>query len=370
MKSKNVLYVLKELKFSGAEIMYVDAAEFFIEKGCALTVIAIAPNLGEFAPSFLKAGYRVLHMPFPTSNPLALFNYYINFIRFLKRNRIDVVHNHCLNTILGMALCAWFANIKCVYTLHNVYPTRAVTYPYHFFSRWIAKNMFSCKIQSISDSVYKHELKLYFNKTIKIYNWYGSRRFYPAEITEKQTMREKLGIDQNAYVIISVGGCSPVKRHSDIINALPIVLKELPNSLYLHLGEGCSTLEELQLANDLFVANKIRFCGNRKNVRDFLITSDVYVMPSRFEGIPITTIEAMACSIPAILYDVPGLRDFNNDGENCILIPEDYSLLAEKILFLQRNKRFTVELTTKGRLFVNKYFDMRTNLDKIYDLYN
>lgn len=64
-------------------------------------------------------------------------------------------------------------------------------------------------------------------------------------------------------------------------------------------------------------------------------------MPSKHEGIPITTIEAMACLTPSILYNVPGLRDFNKNKECSKVIEEDYNALAKTIVELYRDKKAT-----------------------------
>ena len=98
--------------------------------------------------------------------------------------------------------------------------------------------MLSCKFQTISDSVYDNERLYYHNDTIKIYNWFGNKRFFPADKAEKQAVRKELGISKDSFVIISVGGCSVNKRHHDIIKALPDLLKEKNNLMYLHLGQG------------------------------------------------------------------------------------------------------------------------------------
>ena len=77
--------------------------------------------------------------------------------------------------------------------------------------------------------------------------------------------------------------------------------------------------------------------GNQKEVRKFLIVSDVYLMTSHYEGISLTTIEALACKIPAILYDVPGLRDFNKEQLCSLLIPEQATEIVKAIKKLRTN---------------------------------
>lgn len=365
-----IVHILYELKYSGAEIMYVDAAPLFQKKGCELTVVAAAANLGEFAPNFERAGYKVMHKEYPQLiNYGGRLRYYREFTKFLKAENYDVVHIHFFKAMWGMALCAWLAGKKSVYTIHAISPTSWYSYFYHTLLRWSAKKIFKCRFHSIGDSVHDYELKLYGNKTTKIENWYGSDRYFPAENDEKEQVRNELDIPNDAFVLISVGGCDYNKRHHDIIKSLPIVTKQISNVIYLHLGTGYTEHEEKKLSEDLEVAKHIRFCGNQPNVRKYLIASDIYIMTSRSEGLPITALEAMACNLPSIFYNVTGLRDFNNNGENSILIPEDYRVLAEKINYLYTHPKIRVKIANNAKNMANKYYHMEKNVDQIYELY-
>ena len=263
-----VLHILHELKFSGAEIMYVDAASLFQEKGYDLYVLATAERL-EHAPYFEKAGYKVLHKPYPQlKNYGKRILYYIRFIRFLKQEKIAVVHNHSHFTMWGIALCAWIARIRSIYTFHSVFAYGKVSYVYHLFLRWSAKYIFKCIFHSISDSVYDNELQLHYNTTTKIYNWYGSNRYYPAQRMKRIEVRKELDIPLDALVLISVGGCNKNKRHSDIIKALCEIKKKNTNCIYLHLGKGISEPDEMELVKDLDLEHNVRFCGNKDNVKN------------------------------------------------------------------------------------------------------
>lgn len=364
-----VIHYLHELKFSGAEIMYVDAAPVFQKLGCKLYVVNTTLKLGEYAQYFEKAGFTVFHKPYP-KGLIERWKYYNNSIKLLREEKIDVVHIHSSGLKWGLSFCAWRAGCKSVYTFHNVFRSHWYSYLYHWWLRWCAKNIFGCTFQTISDSVYENEKAYYHNDTVKIYNWYGNNRFYPAKQEEKQQIRERLNIPQDALVIISVGGCSPIKRHTDMIKALHAIVKENFNTIYLHLGEGISLQEEKELAKKLDISDNVYFCGNQKEVRQYLIASDIYVMPSKHEGIPITTIEAMACKIPCILYNVPGLRDFNKEKECSELIEENYNTLAEAILKLYNDKDRQRYLRENAKAFVDKNFFLETNVKKIFELYN
>lgn len=365
---KKVLHILHELKYSGAEIMYAGAAPVFQELGYELYVINSAARLGEYAVHFEKAGYKVLHWPYP-KGILERWKYYANVIKFIKSEHIDVIHIHDSGLKWGMSYCAWRAGIKVVYTCHNCFPIRWFSRPYQIYLRYTAKHIFSCKIQSISNSVYNNELHRFYNRTTLINNWYNNRRFFPATEEEKQMVRKGLGILNQTLVLISVGGCSLIKQHTEIIKALSEVIKAQPDVLYLHLGEGSLLDEEVKLAQSLGVSDHIRFLGNKDDVRRFLIAADIYLMTSQFEGISITTIEAMACRIPAILYDVPGLRDFNSQQECAMLIEADHHILAKSILSLYSNKSYAERLKNDAYKRVNTIYNMDVNVGKIVELY-
>lgn len=366
-----ILHILNELKYSGAEIMYVDAAPIFQEKGCELSVMATSKELGEFAINFKKAGYTVLHLPMPVIKKyFKRLWYYRKIITLLNSEKYQVVHIHSSGAMWGFALCARLTNTKSIYTFHNVFPTHFYSYPYHVFLRWSAKYLFQCKFHAISDSVYNNELKLYHNNTTKIYNWYGNKRYFPSSPDEKISIRRELGIDIDSLVVISVGGCSIVKRHSDIITALPLILDKIPNTIYLHLGFGETQGKEKNLALSLGIGKNVWFCNNQEDVRKYLIASDIYLMPSRFEGISITTIEAMACRIPTILYDVPGLRDFNKEGKHSILIAEDFKVLANAVVEMVANPKGTEMMINNAKLSVDKLYNLQTNANEIYELYS
>lgn len=365
-----VLHILNELKFSGAEIMYTNAAKIFQDFGCELTVLETSSNYGEYTPYFEKSGYKVIHKTYPT-NLRKKIQYYKDIIKLLKEDKYDVVHIHRANMKFGMSYCAYRAGIKSIYTIHSVFKSHWYSYILHLLQRIIMNNLFKCTFQAISDTVYKHEKQYYYNKNvIQIYNWYDSNRFYPPHPNDKQAIRERLNIPQDALVVISIGGCSPIKRHTEIIKSLPSVIKKYPNTIYIHLGSGVSLEQEEKLTKELKLNNHIRFYGNQTNVRDFLIASDIYIMCSTHEGISLTTIEAMACKIPAILYDVPGLRDFNKEKECSMLIPEDYNILSKSIIELYNNKPLQNSLIENAYTFIHNNFDMKTNATNIFKLYS
>lgn len=363
-----VLHILDELKFSGAEIMYVAAAKQFQDLGCELYVVNTADRLGDYTPFFREAGYTVLHWPYEHLSIFQKMVYWHRTIRYIRQNKIDVVHVHRPDMKCPMAYCAWRAGVRSVFTYHSEFPSRVITYPYHVLLRYACQYLFHQVQQTISDSVYDHERHYFHNPTIQINNWYNTNKFYPARAGEKVQVRQTFDIPADALVIISIGGCSDIKRHEDILQAVAIARQTCPRILYLHLGEGDKTAEEQQLAVSLGIQDVVRFMGNQKDVRPYLIAADIYVMSSRNEGIAITAIEAMACSVPAVLYRVPGLWDFNKHGDCSVLVEEKPAFLAEAILQLSQDPALQQRLTQQASNYIHQEFDMETNVRKIFDV--
>ena len=93
---------------------------------------------------------------------------------------------------------------------------------------------------------------------------------------------------------------------------------------------------------------------------------DLFVMPSRYEGLSLAMIEAMACGLPIIASDVRGLKDYITNEQNGLLFPVgDYKALAERILQLANNRKLRSKLSQGARESFEKEYDMRKNIRSI-----
>lgn len=366
-----VLHIFNEIKFSGAEIMYENAAPLFQYQGIEMIALSTGNQVGEFAENFKSANIQVQHMRLPIHaiNPIFLIKYFKNIYDLIKKENIDIIHIHRSRHFLFFSFIGFILKKRTIRTVHNVFKHRKWTWMKGYLDRFVATNFFNVKFQTIGASVYQNELQYYKNESIIVNNWYNGNKFYPLNSdNEKQKLRNSLGIPMDATVIVSTGGCSHIKNHHDIIKALQLVNEKL-KCFYLHLGQGKTENEEHELARFLGVYDKIHFLGIRQNVRDYLIISDIYVMPSRFEGLSIAAIEAMACGLPSILYDVPGLRDMIENNDNGFLIAESYSVLSEKILTLAQNPTLRKTQGCHAQQFVEHNFSATNGVKGIIQIY-
>ena len=369
-KTMKVLHLFNEIKFSGAEIMYANGASLFQANGIEMLAFSTGNSLGDFAHEFERKNINTYHRSINPGINLSIRTiiYYWNFYKFLKSEKIEVLHIH-RNDLYMVAICSRLAGIRTIKTMHSVFRNRKFTYLYGYFQRLIARKLLNVTFQTIGNSVFENELNYYKNPSVKINNWYDSTRFFaPKSKSEKLAIREKLGISFTKFVIISVGACSPNKNHSDILKAIAL-LDEQIDIHYLHLGTGQIESEEKKLAEQLGIKNKVSFMGNVNNVQDYLIASDVFVMSSKFEGLSIACIEAMACGKPLILYNSPGLRDLINNDNNGFLIDWDYKVIAEKIIQYLLEPGLIEKKGESALKFVNDNHTLEKNVNKIIALY-
>ncbi len=350
-----ILYIFNSLNFSGAELMYVQASETLIARGYQLFALITSEDDGNYRRQFEAHGFSILKIPCGSSVADKI-GFYAKLKELIEHYKIGIVHVQ-RNDLFFVSACATRAcHAKCIYSVNNTFTSNWYSYVYHFMQRFVARRFLNCKFHCGSDTVYQHEARYYKNKGIVSYWWYDEKDYYPATAEERAAARKELSIDNNAFVITTAGSCGFQKHHEDIFEALSVIKDDIPNLLFLHLGTGALENSEKEMCDKLGLMPNVRFCGNQQDFRKYLIVSDLYVMSSRFEGLSNATIDALACRIPAVLYNVTGLRDYNISGDNTELIDENPILLANAIKRLYKDRSRRQKLAENGyNLVIRKY---------------
>ena len=183
------------------------------------------------------------------------------------------------------------------------------------------------------------------------------------------TVRKAWGFSEDQIIIISVGNCSEIKNHSDILRAISQLTTFEKNIIYFHVGEGESFTEELNLSHKLGIENYVKFAGKVDNIREALICSDIFIMTSLLEGVGIASLEAGSCGLPLLIYDSPGLRESVIDGFNGLLVKQDYNNLVNGLKKLISNEELRILYGKNARKFVQENFSMVDSVNKLINLY-
>lgn len=302
-----VLHVLNELKPSGAETMLCIAASSFSEKGVNAEVLSTGVQLGSYAPQFKKAGYKLHHLPFSHS-PRFFFELY----RLFRTEGYDAIHLHTERANFWIGLAALVAMPgRVLRTIHNNFEFTGNLRVRRMLQRRLLSILGVVHV-SIGASVQNNEIKTFGLKTRRVPNWYDDTKFMQVSHAQYLQARIDLNLPTDRSVIVTVGNCSDVKNHESLLRAIAMLPAEL-RPIYLHVGNEENDFPERTLSQELGVAENVIFFGPMTDIRTVLAASDVFVMPSLYEGFGIAAIEALASGLPAILTDVPGLRDFRDE---------------------------------------------------------
>ena len=179
------------------------------------------------------------------------------------------------------------------------------------------------------------EQKEYFEKSIKE----NSRIIYNP--IKDEFISDDNGKIKKEKTIISVGRLTEQKNHKMLINAFSNIIKNFPDYTLKIYGEG--NLEESlkKQITDLKLQDKVLLCGVSNNIKNELQKSEIFVLPSNYEGMPNVLIEAMAVGLPVISTDCPcgGPRELIQNGVNGILIPvNDEKSMQQSIELLIKNE--------------------------------
>lgn len=345
--------------------MLAQAAPLLAERGIELHAVATGASVGAYASELRKAGFCIHHLPLRPS-PVFLFRYWC----FVRRGDFDIVHVHTERAFFWYELVARLAGVRgVVRTVHNVFEFRGALWVERWVQRRLARRLLKERTVAVSSSVQRAEQLTYGLRPLLIGNWTDTSSLTPPDSpTAVASIRRQLGIPESSMVFVSVGSCQPVKNHAAILRALAAVTERCPDAHYLHVGDGDLEECEKELAVDLGIANRVHFVGSRDDISALLQASDVFLMPSSREGLPISCLEAMSCGLPVIGTDVPGLRDLVADGETGVLIGSD-AALAEAMLELHGDEELRARLGATGRNRVLEDFSLARSVARYAGLY-
>jgi len=199
-----------------------------------------------------------------------------------------------------------------------------------------------------------------------ILNWYDDERFVPPSPEQRATARRSLELDASAKVAVIVGNCSDVKNHRLAIDAIAS-LDPPARPVLLHLGDEQADAER-QRARQLGLEPWMRFLGVQDDIVPALHAADLYLMPSRYEGLGIAAVEALGTGLRAVLTDVPGLRDLSVLGEGIVLSDLTVDHFAEAITRELDRPYARFEGTTRAAR-VQETFGAKRGVDEFVALY-
>lgn len=292
--------------------------------------------------------------------------------RFLRTNRIDIVHTHDFYTNIFGNIAAWLART----------PVRISSKRETLGLRSPMQDRFEGAVFSMSHAIVVNSnavVSLLKDRgigpdTIKlIYNGLDVDRLRPSK-ADRQKIAEDLhlpGNDNIRFVTMVANLRHEVKNHPMFLRSASRVIKKSSSVHFVLAGEGPLADSLMESANAMGIANNVHFIGRCSNVPDLLKISSIGVLTSYAEGFSNSIIEYMAAGLPVVATDVGGASEAVRSGETGFLVESnDDEALSKKILFLLNDKRSVVEFGELGRQRALEKFSLKAQLEKTLSLYN
>lgn len=171
--------------------------------------------------------------------------------------------------------------------------------------------------------------------------------------------------------VLYVGRLHPQKGLDTLLHAFALLHARLPRPVVLRLlGEGPSERQLRSLAADLGVQGAVDFAGRHEDVKPQYDHADVFVLPSRVEGLSNALLEAMASGLPAVVSDIPGNRNVITDGMTGLIVPvDDPEALAQALERMLTDQRLRERAGAAARLTAEQTYSFDSVAARYLDLY-
>ncbi len=354
-----ILYLIDELiTRGGTEKHLYELATGMAEKGHEVTIFSL--NDGPFGIECKKLyniNYECLNISkiYDLQGIKAIMRIY----KYIIKHSIDIIQTfHTASDLIGPIAASLSANSVKIYSSRR--DLGYTKLPRHLFLQKIVNNFVDgilANSTAVKQAVITQE-RVCADKITVINNGIDVQPFM-VDLKQREVKRLKLGITPANLVIGSVGNIRPVKGYDLLVEAAGIVCRENPNVLFYHVGEG-EMKEQLETrCKDLGIGQNFRFLGATKEVPSFLSVLDIYVQPSRSEGMSNAILEAMAARLPVLATDVGGNSDLIEHDVTGMLVPaENSELMAVQLQELVLSPQLRDRLAEQALKQVIKKFQI------------
>jgi glycosyltransferase involved in cell wall biosynthesis len=372
-KNISILLIGTQMATGGAQKVLLDQAGWFHAQGYQVTAVFFYDRENLYERWQSNAAFPIINLEAfrkgagILTNAFSLLGGLFRLWKLIHHEKPQVVEMFTHDTNMLVLPLAWLARVPVrIPTHHGMIDG---------FPRWRERihtwmvNHLSHGIVAVSDLTMKKALEegIQKNKISVIPNGIVPITLNEADRSE---VRKQMGAGENDIVLLSVGRLVYQKAHEYLVSALPAVLKELPNIKVGICGDGLLRADLEKQIESLGLEKEIKLFGMQANVTKYLAAADVFVLPSRWEGLPIALLEAMSAGLPVIATRVEGVDEVVEEGVHGVLVqPESTEELVKAILQLSKDTAQRQRMGNAARLRVLNSFTVDRMCEKYLELF-
>lgn len=343
-----------------------------VMRGRGHEVIGVCAE-GPFLDSVRAEGFQVIGVPLVRRvSPLVHAKAFMALVRLLKREKPDLVHAHMpISGFLGR-IAAWWAGVPIIaYTCHgflfNHYsapmPHRIVS----FLMEWVAARVTDIYL-TVSEAEAADARRLHIFATAQpVRNGRNPAIFRP-DPEARVRIRAELGVPQDRVVVIAVSRLVWHKGYPELAQAMRMV----PDAELWVVGERLTSdrgADMVAVLREAGLGERLRLLGYREDIPALLAAADIFTLPSRFEGLPMSVIEAMLTGLPVVATRVRGPEEQVVDGQTGLKVAAaDATALGEALNRLARDPILRATMGQAGRARALEHYDEAKVLNQTLEL--
>ncbi len=359
-----ILFLTTHFNSGGITQYVLTLTKGFIKKGHEVVIVSSGGDrlvdLEKFKPA---AVHRCMNIRTKSELSPKIYTALPPLTNLIRHERIDCIHAQTRVTQVMGTFLGRLTKRPYVSTCHGFFRPR---WSRRLFPAWGDAAI------AISPAVGEHlqnDLGVAPQRVHVIANGIDLEEFAPASPDDRCRIRQILRIKEGP-VMGTIARLSPVKGIDILIKAMPKVIAQFPSAKLLVVGQGVQLPFLKRLTNDLNLEKQVLFFPLIGRSREILGALDIFVMPSRQEGLGISVMEAQACAIPVIASKVGGLINLIDDGKTGLLVPvEQPAILAQALILLLKNPQKAKELAQEGRAVVTEKFSAEEMVNRTLKLY-
>lgn len=362
MDNKKIIYIIDNLYTAGAQKHLLGLVKGLYGKGHSVGIVC----LGKIDAPIVK---DLINIPIHTFKMDCIWqlSFWLSFFRLAKllsKEKPIIVHTYLNTSNVFGVLAAKIAHVPIVISSRRDLGLGG------FRSKLIEKlEIFTAglsdKIICVSEAIRKKVIvneHLDATKTFVIPNGID---------VNQSSVKNSFVINEGEFVVGIVGNLFWVKGHKEFIEATRLVLKQIPNTKFLVIGEG-ALKESLQLSVASYqIQDKVIFLGKRNDIPELLSIMDVSVNASYSEGMSNTILESMAAGVPVVATAVDGNLETVINGETGLFVPpKDPQAMAAAIINILRNRELAKQMGQNARKLVEERFSLQQMVNNYSALYS
>jgi glycosyltransferase involved in cell wall biosynthesis len=368
-----MLHIVGESRFGGAARIILRLGQIAQDEGIKVDVLTTDPI---FQQAVIQYGLGLVDLDVIRRDirPVWDMGGLLRLVRFLRRERYQVVHTHTSKGGFVGRLAARLARVPViVHTVHGFAFHEQSPASVRFFysalerlaSRWCDR------IISVSEFHREWAIELGMcsgRRILAIPN--GIAEAPRIRDVQAAEIRREMGAQEGDLVILSMARLAADKGLEYLIEAAAMLPRTGRPIRIVIAGDGPARARLEQFALGKAVTDRVSFLGFREDVGDLLAASDMIVLPSLREGLSIALLEAMAAGKPIIATSIGSQREVASHADMARLVPPaDARALADSILSLAAQPELMARLATNARAVYESRYTENRMLDSYRQLY-